>query len=355
MTAVGFVLVALLVSQSAVLARVEPAHIRPSATQGSCKDCVQILQLFTETVSNPDTQELLRNTLDDLCAGVPGGEAREACLSKTKQYLPIASHFLGKFMKPSETCVFFGLCGSLSEGKEEELLTNHIADGDMASVAPVRGTHPVVQISPQCTFCIFIIKKLEEMLPQERTEEIIVKVLDKVCSILPGPYKDQCEHFIDKYGKQLIEFLLSSAAPHTICVLLQLCLFREPPLLEMPPPMACDSCLALSALSRLHLGSNLTDSRTASFLESVCQQYPLAVPKCEVFTQRFGPRLQRILGKQGDALDMCQKEELCVPAEEEAGLLGADRCTWGRDYVCADMRTAQECDSVPFCQKYMWN
>ena len=27
-----------------------------------------------------------------------------------------------------------------------------------------------VQISPQCTFCLYIVKKLEEMLPKERTE-----------------------------------------------------------------------------------------------------------------------------------------------------------------------------------------
>ncbi|KAJ8379310.1 hypothetical protein SKAU_G00000880 [Synaphobranchus kaupii] len=361
MIALELVLVALLVSQSAVLARVfmEPAHIRLgstklSATQDSCKDCTQILELFADMVANADTQELIENNLDDLCSRMPGGKAKETCLKKTKQYLPIAVHFLTKFITPDQACMLLGLCGNLSEGKEEELLTNHITDGDMASVVPVRGTHPVVQVSPQCTFCLYLIHKVEDMLPKERTEDAIVKALDKVCQILPSHYKVQCEDFINKYGKEVIEFLLSSTAPHVICALLHLCLFQEQPVVELPPPSECDSCQTLMALSRLHLGSNLTEDRASSFLESVCRLHPFAIPKCGIFTQRYGFRLQRILGKQGDALDICEKEDLCVSGNEEK-MLGGDHCTWGRDYVCGDMKTALECDSVLFCQRYMWN
>lgn len=50
-----------------------------------------------------------------------------------------------------------------------------------------------------------------------------------VCHLVPQSYKDQCDDFVDKYGTQIVEFLLSSAAPHTICTLLHLCLFKEQP------------------------------------------------------------------------------------------------------------------------------
>ncbi|XP_035234578.1 surfactant protein Bb isoform X2 [Anguilla anguilla] len=294
MTASGFVLVALLASQSAVLARVllEPTQARLDSTKLSAK--------------------------------------------------------------PGQVCTFLGLCGSQSEGKEVELLTNHIADGDMTSVAPFRGTHPEVQWSPQCTFCLFLVKKLESMLGTEKTEDAVVKLLNEVCAILPHSFRAQCEGFIAKYAKQLIEFLLSSAAPHTVCMLLHLCLVQELPLVEMPPLSPCDSCQTLTALSRIHLGSNLTEHGASSFLESVCELHPHAVPKCQIFTQRYGSRLQRILGKQEDALDMCEREDLCA-AGSEAMMLGGNHCTWGRDYVCANMKTALECDSVLFCEKFMWN
>lgn len=51
--------------------------------------------------------------------------------------------------------------------------------------------------------------------------------MGEVCDLLPESYKNQCDDFVAKYGKEIVEFLLSSAAPHTICTLLHLCLFEE--------------------------------------------------------------------------------------------------------------------------------
>ncbi|KAJ8286116.1 hypothetical protein GJAV_G00034730 [Gymnothorax javanicus] len=357
----GFVVMSLLASQSAVLARVieEPTDLKLgdtkfSATQDSCKDCTQILELFMNMVYDADAQGLIQNSLDGLCARLPGDEARTACLSKWRQYQPIAIHLLVKFMKPAEVCAILGLCDRLSEGKNEALSANHIDDGDMASGVPVRGTQPVVHVSPQCTFCMYVVKKLESMLPKERTEATVLKLLDEVCYILPKSYEKQCEEFVEKYGKELVEYLLSSAAPHTICVLLHLCLFQEPTAVEMPALSECDSCQTVTVLSHLHLGSNITEHGVSAFLESFCRMHPHAIPECEIFTQRFGSELQRILGKQGDVLEMCQKEDICA-AGNEFNVLGGDHCTWGRDYICRNMKTAQECESVPFCQKYVWN
>lgn len=53
--------------------------------------------------------------------------------------------------------------------------------------------------------------------------------MGEVCDLIPKHYKDQCDDFINKYGVEIVEFLLSSAAPHTICSLLHLCLFNEQP------------------------------------------------------------------------------------------------------------------------------
>ncbi|KAI1900953.1 hypothetical protein AGOR_G00055140 [Albula goreensis] len=361
MAALQFMLVMFLASGITVLARVvmEPTLAKSDGpevplTQDTCKDCTQILELFKDMLSNSDTQEAIENSLEDLCKRLPGGQAQSSCMTQVKQYLPMVIHFLTGFIKPGEVCMVLGLCGTQSEGKEQELLTNHIASVAMSSLVPVRGTSPECQVSPQCTFCLFLIKKLESMLPKEKTEDAVVKLLDEVCTILPASYKDQCEDFINKYGKELIEFLLSSAAPHTICTLIHLCLVQELPFVETPPLSECDSCQTLAALSRVQLGSNITEQRTSSFLGSVCQMNPHAIPQCELFTQRYAPKLQRVLGKQGDVLHICEAEDLCV-AMNEVKMLGGDPCSWGREYVCRNMKTAQECESVPFCQKYMWN
>lgn len=59
----------------------------------------------------------------------------------------------------------------------------------------------------------------------------MVKLLEKICDHLPAHYKEECNNFLDNYGKQLIDFLLTSATPHTICMLLHLCLVQDAPAL----------------------------------------------------------------------------------------------------------------------------
>ena len=58
-------------------------------------------------------------------------------------------------------------------------------------------------------------------------QETVLKLMGEVCNLLPASYKEECDDFIDKYGTEIVSFLLSSAAPHAICAMLHLCLFKE--------------------------------------------------------------------------------------------------------------------------------
>lgn len=53
--------------------------------------------------------------------------------------------------------------------------------------------------------------------------------MEEVCDLVPASYKQQCDDFVNKYGADIAEFLFSSVAPHTICMVLHLCLFKEQP------------------------------------------------------------------------------------------------------------------------------
>jgi len=46
---------------------------------------------------------------------------------------------------------------------------------------------------------------------------------------MPHSYRGKCNDFLDKYGKQIVEFFISTAAPHSICALLHVCLLEEAP------------------------------------------------------------------------------------------------------------------------------
>ncbi|KAM4616080.1 surfactant protein Bb [Polymixia lowei] len=325
---------------------------KESLTSDICSECSQMIELFTDIVSNKDTQETVYETLHTLCRRFPT-ERVSQCDSQVKTYLPIVLQYITGHLKPGEACMVLGLCAVQSEREVLKPL-QVVTDTDVSSSELNTGKSTQIQISPQCTLCLFIIKKLEDMLPKNRTEDAIVKLMGEVCGLLPEHYKDRCDDFIDKYGKQLVDFLLSSAAPHSICAMLHLCLFKDTSTTEMLPPSDCESCRTLAVLSRLHLGLNSTEPHTSSFLQSLCFQHPNAIPKCEVFINLYGSRLQKVLGNQMDAPDACERADLCVAVNEMVPL-GKDHCTLGPSYWCKDMKTAQMCGNVLFCGKYMWN
>ncbi|XP_030641908.1 surfactant protein Bb [Chanos chanos] len=274
-----------------------------------CEECTKIIELFSDMISHEDTQDLIKGTLRELCLRLPGGEAESQCIDEIDKYLPLVVKHFTDFTRHREgdICVVIGLCSVHSKSRE----TIQLAETGVIRAETIRGTSLQAQITPQCTFCLFIIKELESLLPKERTEETVVRLLEKICSLLPKHFLDQCNNFMEKYGKQIVDFLLSSATPHTICAVLHLCLVEETPITEIRQPSACDSCKILAVLTQFHLGQNATELQNSSFLKKLCTLHPNAIPECEVFTRYYGPRLLGILGKQKDAINACEEDLLC--------------------------------------------
>lgn len=320
-----------------------------SLTFDICSECSQIIQLSSNMISSRDTKETMYETLHALCQHLPREQASE-CDLQVKMFLPKVMQQTPDQLKAGETCMVFGLCAAHKD-KEPLKLPHHATYEDISALSTSSDAHE--QINPACTLCLFLIKKLETLLPQNMTEDALMKLMEEFCYLVPHSYKDQCEDFVDKYGTQIVEFLLSSAAPHTICTLLHICLFKDTPVPEVFLPSDCESCRTLAVLSRLHLGLNSTQTQTSSFLQSVCVHHPKAIPKCEAFTKIYGSRLQQVLGNQLDHPDACERADLCV-ATKKLEPLGKNRCTWGPSYWCRDIKTAQECGNVAFCAKYMW-
>ncbi|XP_034397320.1 surfactant protein Bb [Cyclopterus lumpus] len=354
MSASGFILVVLAVSLWPGDSRfiIDPFSLikQKPLTFDMCSECSQVVQMSANMISSRDTKETVYETLHALCQRLPRETASE-CDSQLKVYLPKVLQQTPGHLKPGETCRAFGLCAA----HEEELLNlpPRATDVSGSALASATRTHLSGQFNPACTLCLYIINRLETLLPKNMTEDALMKIMEEVCDLVPQSYKDQCDDFVDKYGTQIVEFLLSSAAPHAICSLLHVCLFKEQPVPELFLPSDCDFCRTLAALSRLQLGLNATESQTSSFLQSVCVHHPNAIPKCEAFTKIYGSRLQKVLGNQMDGQHACERADLCVAAKKLEPL-GKNRCTWGPSYWCQSIQTAQKCGNHAFCEKYMW-
>ncbi|XP_030593654.1 surfactant protein Bb [Archocentrus centrarchus] len=355
MSAPGFVLVIFAVSVWPGASRFISGPMafikQESLTLDICPECSQIIQLSANMISSRDTKGTVYESLHTLCQRLPEEQASE-CYLQVKAYLPKILQQTPDHLNPRELCAAFGLCAPHKEAKLQKL-PHHVADEDKSSSALATETKTDEQLNPVCTLCLFIIKKLESLLPKNMTEDTIKKLMGEVCDLIPKSYKEQCDDFIDKYGVEIVEFLLSSAAPHTICTLLHLCLFNEQPVPEVFLPSDCESCRTLAALSRLYQGLNTTEPQTSAFLHSVCDYHPNAIPKCEAFTHIYGSRLQKVLGNQMEYPHACERADLCVTSKQVEPL-GKNRCTWGPSYWCKDAETAQECGNRVYCEKYMW-
>lgn len=322
---------------------------REHLTLDVCPECSQIIRLSANMISSSDTKVTLYETLHALCQRLPNEQAFE-CNSQVKMYLPKVLQQAPGHLKPEEICMVFGLCAS-HEKEDRQKLSDHTVDQSLSRADLPTPAKTKEQFSPVCTLCLFIMKKLETLLPKNMTEDALKKLMEEVCDLVPKSYKDQCDDFVEKYGAEIVEFLLSSAAPHTICMLLHLCLFEEQTVPEALPPSDCESCRTLAALSRLHLGVNATEHQTSAFLQSVCILHPNAIPKCDAFSRIYGSQLQKVLGNQMDLPHVCERADMCISKHEPARKVP---CIWGPSYWCKDLKTAQKCGNQTFCKKYMW-
>ncbi|XP_029921485.1 surfactant protein Ba [Myripristis murdjan] len=198
-----------------------------SATGDCCQDCTQIFQLLVDLFSNADFQRKVTDEIESLCEHLPGPKSVKMCRDEVEKMLPVAITLLTGAIKPRQVCKILRLCDSHFDDKQQKLLIRYVEDGLRAAAARQ-------QVGPtsQCSFCIFLIKTLESLLPKERTESAVVELLEEVCVILPSSYRDECQAVIDRFGKTLLDALMRYVTPEAVCALIHLCKGQEAPLME---------------------------------------------------------------------------------------------------------------------------
>uniref|UniRef100_A0A087YPB0 Saposin B-type domain-containing protein n=1 Tax=Poecilia formosa TaxID=48698 RepID=A0A087YPB0_POEFO len=184
-----------------------------------CQDCTQIFTLIVDMLTNADLQKKIMGGIDALCAHLPGPAAK-LCKDEVDKMLPLAITFVTGVAKPSEVCKMIGLCGS---DEERQRMLSYFANEVLQ--AALKSDHG--EPATTCSFCIFFFKTLEELLPKERTEGAVIKLLEEICHILPSTYRDQCEVIISKYSKTVLDAILGYATPQFICNLIHLCRGQE--------------------------------------------------------------------------------------------------------------------------------
>ncbi|KAK5852149.1 hypothetical protein PBY51_023644 [Eleginops maclovinus] len=210
-----------------------PDNLR--ATGDICQDCTQIFQLLADMMSNADFQKKIMDGIEHVCDLLPGpATTAKLCKEEVEKMLPVAINLLVGFMKPAEVCKVIGLCGSRDE--QEKMLSVLVKEALQVAVTNENGKPKAT-----CPICLLLIKTLEEMLPKDRTEDAVIKLLDEICHLLPSKFRHQCEDIIGKFSKSVLDAIVSAATPQAICALLQMCSGQEAPLVD-PCTLATYRC-----------------------------------------------------------------------------------------------------------------
>lgn len=207
---------------------VDGLHDVPDALTANgdvCKDCTQIIELAVDLFSNPDLQKKIMDVIDKMCDHLPGppGTAK-LCKDEVQKFLPVAITFITSAVTPAQLCKSIGLCSS---SDMQQILHNIIQEALQTAAS---GDN--VAQSKECTFCIFLIKQLENLLPKQRTEEAVIKLMEEICHLLPSSYRNQCELVVSKFTKVVLEAILGYASPQAICALIHLCEGQEAPFVD---------------------------------------------------------------------------------------------------------------------------
>ncbi|XP_036451223.1 prosaposin isoform X2 [Colossoma macropomum] len=314
----------------------------------ACQDCIHIIELLKHLMLDEqfqdDLQVKLKTALEAMCNSLPD-EISKMCHDQVESKLPLALTFITSLMVPNDVCSYIGLCNGQLRGQMHDLLMNHMQKTIRVPTATLNSSIP-------CTVCTYIVDVLQCLIP--KTETLITTLLSDVCQILPPLVRAQCTGIVKKYVKMLINILLGIISPDSLCSALRLCPNMKTSDRAVFALSDCDSCLTLVVLTHRSLGNNATELQAASFLRTVCQSHPDALPKCESFTQRHGNQILGLLGKEMTAMETCERADLCVKDRRDSAAAG-DPCTLGPSYSCKDQQTAEKCGMAAFCQKNMWN
>uniref|UniRef100_A0A8D3BW59 Prosaposin n=1 Tax=Scophthalmus maximus TaxID=52904 RepID=A0A8D3BW59_SCOMX len=220
---------------------------------------------------------------------------------------------------------------------------------------------PMVRVrdSPTCAICEFVMKQLESMLEDQKTEEEVIQAVEKVCTYLPATLSGQCKDLIETYGQAIIELLVQQADPKTVCAMLALCNDASRafvPALDQTrfkDGAYCKVCkMAVDYIDGI-LEKNATEEQIEEAVRKVCSFLPDSLTsECDQLIVQYEPMLVQLLLQMLDPDFVCMKVGACP--EGVRRLLGTEHCSWGPGFWCKNIETATRCNAVAHCKRHVW-
>jgi saposin len=277
---------------------------------GVCKLVVTYLDTFLDSNSSEAEIEAV---LDKVCTILPGNWSQQ-CETLVKEYGPIIVELLKAELKPGTVCTVLKLCNGTMQA---------------ASQNTVQPKLPKLQNGQLCGICKLVVTYLDTFLDSSSSEAEIEAVLDKVCTILPGNWSQQCETLVKQYGPIIVELLKAELKPGTVCAALKFCngttqapvsQVRIPPKLpKQSESKLCDVCKLVVTLLDNYLNTSSSEAEVEAILDKVCTMLPVNLTQpCEALVKQYGPIIVQLLQAELQPITVCTVLKFCTGTKQAA-------------------------------------
>ncbi|XP_074153005.1 prosaposin-like isoform X2 [Sminthopsis crassicaudata] len=181
-------------------------NLVPKKIGPACELCQYVSTEIDNLLNNNPNMQNLRQSLGlsedvinaakEACSAIPSYVA-ESCRDLVSTHGLSIMHLLLEETDLDSVCSALNIC----EGK-----------------APARAVDAVTFKSDIfCEVCKLVDGYLDRNLDKNSTKDMILSVLEKACSRLPGVYKEECDEFVEKYEPIVIEVLHDEMDPESLC------------------------------------------------------------------------------------------------------------------------------------------
>ncbi|KAI5622594.1 prosaposin-like [Silurus asotus] len=196
----------------------------------ACQDCIHIIELLKNLLSDEDFQTRLKGTLEEVCDLLPE-QIKDQCHNEMDKDLPLVLTFLVGLMSVlisvlDEACsvlpmVLSGQCSRLvqrSLKKLFEVLLNAKSPNSICSVLRLCQSSLPLVASPlsDCDSCQTLVILSRLRLGSNATQSQVTSFMSSVCQSHPGVLP-KCESFTQRYGEQLQWILGKEAVALDVC------------------------------------------------------------------------------------------------------------------------------------------
>nr|XP_026692830.1 uncharacterized protein LOC100176110 isoform X7 [Ciona intestinalis] len=287
-------------------------------TGNLCTDCTAFFGDWQEIIQN--NKSVIEKQLKELgvmyCKQVPGFFESECdsvvakaidnylhlisvtCSEFTKEYLPQLWDMIS-YNDAGLICSTLYMC--------EEADKPAVQPVSVAKQAPVGAGDPI-----SCAVCKLVVHELDQMLEGNKTEAAVVAALEKVCSLMSGDIRQECQNFVDHYGRTLVDLIINEVESGAICSMLLLC-SPQANYNKVSGSPTCEVCtLIATALDQL-LTSNSTEQEIIAAVEKVCSILPATYKtECDSLIDQYGVVIIQLLAQELDPSKICAELGLCV-------------------------------------------